>query len=345
MRLANNFGSVYKLKGNRRRPFVAKKTIDYNEKKQPIYKVIGYYETKEKALIGLSEYNNVPYNIELKNITFSQLYELWLNKKERKVENGNLKNRSLNSYKNVFKNHAKELHNKIFIEIKTNDIQKLIDNCSGGYTLKSFIKGLFYQMFEYAIQIDLPINRNYARYVELGKQVKSNMHINIKEEDIGYLWEHVEEKNVDLILLLIYTGLRPQELLNIKTNNIYINDKYMIGGMKTTAGTDRIIPLHDRIIPLIEKRLLCAKRYLITSEIGNKYSYTAFQKHWSKVMNKLKLEYLPYDTRHTAITRLNNVNANYHCTKLIVGHKLNDITSIYLHKDKSQLIETINLLV
>lgn len=228
MRLTNNFGSVYELKGNRRRPFVAKKTIGYNEKKQPISKVIGYYETKEKAIIGLSDYNNMPYNIELKNITFSQMYELWLNKKERKIENGNLKNSSLNSYKNVFKNHTKELHNKSFIEIKTNDIQRLIDNCKGGYTLKSFIKGLLCQMFEYAIQIDLPINRNYARYVELGKHVKSNMHTNIKEKDINYLWEHVKEKNVDLILILIYTGLRPQELLNIETKNVFVKDKYMI---------------------------------------------------------------------------------------------------------------------
>lgn len=344
MRLANNFGSVYELKGNRRRPFVAKKTIGYNEKKQPIYKVIGYYETREKALIELSKYNNHPYNIELKDITFSQLYEMWLSKKQRKIENGTLKESSLKSYKSIYKNHCKDLYNKYFVDIKTNDIQRLIDNCNGGYSLKCYIKGLFFQMFEYAMQIDLPINRNYARYIELGRQVKSTMHINMSENDINCLWEHVEEKNVDLILILIYTGLRPQELLNIETKNIFIDNKYMVGGMKTTAGTNRIIPLHDRIIPLIKKRLLNAKKYLITSEIGNKYSYAAFQKHWNKVTNKLKLKYLPYDARHTAITRLNNVNANYHCTKLIVGHKLNDITSIYTHKDKSQLIETINLL-
>lgn len=345
MRLANNFGSVYELKGgNRRRPFVAKKTIGYNDKKQALYKVIGYYETKEKALIGLSEYNNRPYNIELKNITFTQLYEMWLSKKRRKIENETLKESSLKSYKSIYKNHCSDLYNKCFIDIKTNDIQRIIDNCNGGYSLKCYIKGLFFQMYEYAMQIDLPINRNYARYIELGKQVKSTMHINMSENDINCLWEHVEEKNVDLILILIYTGLRPQELLNIETKNIFIDNRYMVGGMKTTAGTNRIIPLHDRIIPLIEKRLLNAKKYLITSEIGNKYSYAAFQKHWNKAMNKLNLEYLPYDARHTAITRLNNVNANYHCVKLIVGHKLNDITSIYTHKDKLQLIETINLL-
>lgn len=344
MRLTNNFGSVYELKGNRRRPFVAKKTIGYNEKKQPIYKVIGYYETREKALIQLSEYNNHPYNIELKDITFSQLYEMWLSKKQRKIENGTLKESSLKSYKSIYTNHCKDLYNKYFVDIKTNDVQIIIDNCNGGYSLKCYIKGLFYQMFEYAMQIDLPISRNYARYTELGKQTKSTMHTNINENDINYLWENINEKNVDLVLILIYTGLRPQELLNIKTENVFINDDYMVGGMKTSAGINRIIPIHNRIKPLIEKRLLNKKEYLITSKIGNKYSYTCFQKYWNRIMKKLKLEYLPYDTRHTLITNLNNANANYHCTKLIVGHKLNDITSLYTHKNKSQLIETINLL-
>lgn len=146
------------------------------------------------------------------------------------------------------------------------------------------------------------------------------------------------------MLILIYTGLRPQELLNIKKENVFINDCYMIGRMKTTSGTNRTVPLHNKIIPLIENRLLTAKDYLITSEIGNKYSYTCFQKKWNKVMTKLNLNYLPYDTRHSTITNLNNANANYHCIKLIVGHKLNDITSVYTHKDTSQLIETINLL-
>ncbi len=344
MRLANNFGSVYRLKGNRRKPFIAKKNIGYNEKEQAIYKVIGYYQTWEQAIQGLSDYNNCPYNIELKKITFEQLYKMWLRKKQLKIENGTLKESSLKSYKSIYKNHCSDLYNKLFINIKTIDIQRLINNCNGGYSLKCYIKGLFFQMFEYAMQIDLPISRNYARYVELGKHFKSTLHTNISESDIDYLWKNINEKNIDLILILIYTGLRPQELLNIEATNVFINEKYMIGGMKTNAGTNRMIPLHDRILPLIEKRLLNAKKYLITSEIGNRYSYTSFQKHWNKVMNKLKLDYLPYDTRHTLITRLNNANANYHCTKLIVGHKLNDVTSIYTHKDKSQLIATINLL-
>ena len=53
---------------------------------------------------------------------------------------------------------------------------------------------------------------------------------------------------------MIYTGLRPTELLEILTENVHLEEKYMIGGIKTDAGKDRIIPLNDKIIPLIKNR-------------------------------------------------------------------------------------------
>ncbi len=58
---------------------------------------------------------------------------------------------------------------------------------------------------------------------------------------------------IDTILILIYTGMRVGELLDIRLDNVYLDQKYMIGGSKTEAGKDRVIPLHDRILPLVEK--------------------------------------------------------------------------------------------
>jgi integrase len=46
------------------------------------------------------------------------------------------------------------------------------------------------------------------------------------------------------VLVMIYTGLRASELCHIEVKNIFIEDRYMIGGMKTKAGTNRKIPIH-----------------------------------------------------------------------------------------------------
>ena len=75
------------------------------------------------------------------------------------------------------------------------------------------------QLFEFANQLDVPINKNYAEYVELGREEHSSMHVCIKEKDINKLWDNLDKEDVDLALILIYTGLRPNELLNMKKEN------------------------------------------------------------------------------------------------------------------------------
>ena len=42
MRNPNGYGTVARLSGNRRRPFIVKKVADWKENGQPIYCIIGY---------------------------------------------------------------------------------------------------------------------------------------------------------------------------------------------------------------------------------------------------------------------------------------------------------------
>ena len=56
MRLPNGFGSVSKLQGHRRRPWVAKKTIEGRQK------ALGYFETHDAALTFLLQINHEPHS-------------------------------------------------------------------------------------------------------------------------------------------------------------------------------------------------------------------------------------------------------------------------------------------
>lgn len=60
MKLPNGFGTVYKLSGNRRNPYVAKKTKGWEidpktGKSKQLYTVVGYYSTRKEALTALAE--------------------------------------------------------------------------------------------------------------------------------------------------------------------------------------------------------------------------------------------------------------------------------------------------
>lgn len=81
MKLPNGFGSVYKLKDKpRRKPWMAIRTMrwDIDEEKRTsrqVRKVIGYYATKQEAITALTHYNENPYDLDSRTLTFSDVYE------------------------------------------------------------------------------------------------------------------------------------------------------------------------------------------------------------------------------------------------------------------------------
>lgn len=68
MRLPNGYGTVYKLQGNRRRPYVVKKTIDGRQR------ALGYFESYQEAFEYLVEINHCT---PTHQVTFSAVYAAW----------------------------------------------------------------------------------------------------------------------------------------------------------------------------------------------------------------------------------------------------------------------------
>lgn len=82
MKLPNGFGSVYKLPGKRRNPWAAVITVRWEidmktQRSKQIKKYIGYYSTRKEALEALTLYNENPYDLDAKMLTFSDVYEKW----------------------------------------------------------------------------------------------------------------------------------------------------------------------------------------------------------------------------------------------------------------------------
>ena len=56
MRMPSGYGSIIKLKGNRRRPYQVRLTKGFTDEGKQIYMYLGYFEKKEQAMIALSDY-------------------------------------------------------------------------------------------------------------------------------------------------------------------------------------------------------------------------------------------------------------------------------------------------
>ncbi len=336
MRLPNGYGTVYKLSGKRRRPFIAKKTIGFTDEGKQLYDIVGYFETRALALSALAEYNANPYDLSNAKLTYTELYEKYC--KERYID----KEEPIpNQYIAAFK-RSSNLHNLLFVDIRTGNIQEAIDNCDKGYSTKKNIKILANLLYKYSIANDLT-SKNYAEFVKLPVQENSRMHKPFTSSELETLWTNANDANIRIALIYCYTGLRPTELLRIENENVFLEERYMLGGIKTAAGRNRVIPIAEKIYPFIEEWYNQENKYLITTNDGERIdTYDKLRyKCWDR--NKLLRTHLPHDGRHTCATLLDNAGVNQVLTQRILGHASKTITQkVYTHKTIQQLIEAIN---
>lgn len=340
MRLPNGYGSVYKLSGKRRKPFIARKTIGWDDNGKQLYRTIGYYETKKLAWQGLADFNNNPYDIEVSELTFNEVFEKW---KEQKYKD--LSRSAINAYNACF-SHSNQLHEMKFVNLKTIHLQSVIENCNKGYETLRNIKSFFNQLFKYAMENDI-VNKNYAPFVNIGKKTGDNSRKPFTNKEIEKLFQVEEDVPfVDTILIMIFSGLRIGELLQLKSCDIDLENATITGGIKTDAGKNRVIPINHKILPFIERRLSENNEYLMVNSFGRKMTYSNYYfDKFMHIMEQLNMDHRPHDCRHTFATLMSNSDANKTSIKKIIGHSSYVTTEkIYTHKDIEELRKAIELI-
>lgn len=340
MKMPNGYGSIHKLSGNRRKPYRVRKTIGWDINGKQLYQIIGYYETRPQALQALAIFNENPYTIEAKQITLAQLHEKWKTEKFPKIAN-----KTQVVYKMCW-NYCKDIEDIAFVDIKINHLQAIVDGLDDKWSAKKAFKVMFNQLYDYAMKNDI-VNKKYSTYIDLGKKTTKLERKPFEQVELDLLWENVTRMDfIDTIIILIYTGMRIGELLDIKTADVHLDERYMRGGSKTDAGKNRVIPIHKKILPLVKKWYDAGNEYLIYNHENNQMSYwNYYEEKWKKIMEQLELDHKPHDTRHTFATYMDRTSANKLCTKRILGHASKDITDkVYTHKDIEELIAAIDLL-
>lgn len=337
MRNPNGYGSVVKLSGNRRKPFMVRAGVyDYDDRGFPKFKIIGYAATREEGNIMLAQYNADPYDVDTAKLTLKQLFELW---KERKAHKLGESNRQ--SMFSAFK-HIEGLSNRPYRQIKAFQMQDTIDNCGKSYSTQGSIKNLWRHLDRFALEMDV-INRCYSDLLTSDPIPPTNR-VNFSDDEIKTLWEHQAEPWVDTILILIYSGWRISEFLALKPEDIDLEAGTMKGGTKTKAGKGRIVPIHSKIRPFIESRLSEGGSYLMMYE-GKHLSQSKYREVWGSMMEGYGMNHVPHECRHTFETLLDSAGGNRKCIDLLMGHASKDVGNrVYNHKTIDELKATVELI-
>lgn len=350
MKMPNGYGGIVKLSDDRRKPWAVRvsqiiELPDGTIKRQRKY--LAYFEKQKSALKYLAEYNSglvIPEHAKLSDApTFGEMYVKW--KKYKNSLKGKLTDGTWRSYEVAY-SHLTDLHPVKIINVKVDDVQQVLNSYNHkGKTTISHMRVLLKGVFSYAL-MNKYIETDITQFLEFEYTNPSTQsHSRFSDAEIKLLWDNLYVvNNVDIILIYIYTGMRPTELLEILIENVHLEEKYMIGGMKTENGRDRTIPIHDKILPLIRKRCDKNKRYLINNRNGNHYTYGSYKNgNWKTVVEKLGINHNPHDCRYTFASLADNAAMNDVCLKLIIGHSIQDITKgVYTQKTLGELLVEIN---
>lgn len=349
MKNPNGYGSISYLGKKRRRPYMVRVTTGhYYDKKtnttQLKRNIVGYYPTRKEAMIALAKYNTVPHALESNNLTFKEIYELW----SMKGLEGLSKSAHM-SYAAAFKN-ASTLHNKPITNIKTDDMQQIIDSLHN--KSKSTIDNVvivFHKVFRYALQRDI-VTKDYSQYIVVNRsnENKTAIHKTFTSEELSLLWKEsgnitFEYSPSEWLLILIYTGMRPSELTGMKRENVYIDKHYMIGGVKTAQSKNRIIPIHDDILEIVSKYYNECNDYLLSQPNGKQFTTAYFRNIIKKFCKEENMDHLPHDGRHTFATFAKRSQIDEFYIQKIMGHAHTTITNnVYTHVTPDELVLEVN---
>ena len=345
MKNPNGYGCIRLMSGARRRPYAFIATVAGKQKYIAAFETL--YEAKIFQATYFAEHHKDHHPFRRKSITFAELYFRWL--PFHLNEGAELSESTKSSYENSFK-HCAALYDRHFSDLEFLELQAVIDDMRNhqhlSYSSCKKVKNLLSLLYQYAIKSNI-CSTNYAALISIGKNHPIYPHHIISRQKINRLWRHADMPGVDSVLILLYTGLRVSEMLQIEKKNINLRQRFIrITKSKTSSGI-RIVPIHPKIMPFILNRLSNPGDFLICDSSGSPYNYTRYRSSvWNKAMKLINgLNHTPHDTRHTVATLLDNAGANETSKRTILGHAGGDITErVYTHKGLRQLRKCIELL-
>ncbi len=329
----NGQGSVYKLPSGL---YKAAVTLGYTLEGKRVVRTKSGFKTKKEALEYLPVLRDVQITVN-KKMTWVSVYDEWKKLHEKKVSKS-----TMDCYTSAMK-YYKEIYFMDIKNIRTSHLQNCVSNCPKGRRTRENMKALGTLLFDYAIQQDI-VDKNFASFIYIGKFEKTERQAFTKEQ-IEVVASHIHTiPYASYILALIYTGFRINELLSLQCKDCiaYDTDKrILVGGSKTEAGKNRIVPVSRKIQPIVERLIenKSPNAFIFSDASGNRITDDRFRKnYYYKALEAMNLPLLsPHCCRHTFATLIKDVDSPATDKQKIMGHTSFEMTAHYTHTNIDDL--------
>lgn len=188
---------------------------------------------------------------------------------------------------------------------------------------------LFNQMYAYADIYDL-CDKDYSKHVKVNMQDDTKHGKTFTEKELEILWRHKKNEVIEFLLIMCYSGYR---ISAYKTMDAHLQERYFLGGVKTAAGKNRIVPIHSAILPLVLKRVKHSGA-LFTGSTGT------FRQKMYNTLDELGIDrQTPHDCCHIFSALCEKYKVHENDRKRMLGHSFaGDITNqVYGHREIEDL--------
>lgn len=335
MKNPNGYGTVYRLgRRNLRNPWVVIRTVAWTEDGKRIRKRVGSYPSRALAMQELARYNNEPYDLTHAHATFSDLYSLYMDREMGK---------SLRKNNKVAYNLLAEFHSRQWTSIQMKEWERAVNALPVSYGVKGRCKSLLKGIYTMTSEMGLTNMKNWGFSVIGAKGAQKSARSVFTFEEIKRLWDHSDDPIVAMILIMIYSGVRCSELLNLRDTELFLDEQWFyIKESKTEAGK-RVVPIADVVLPLW-RRLVVKDGYVFRGPSGYPWTYANYAKATRAKMDSLDIHRNLHETRHTCISLLITAGVHASIVKKIVGHRYNEslTETVYTHLATQVLVDEIN---
>lgn len=290
--------------------------------------------------------NNKQKSLSLKEITYFEWQKIWLEKYKSKNKETTLK-----TYKSFENNLSKAFKNKKIKDILEIDIIEELKNINGErqkQKIYEYLKDIFNKAKTNNI-----IDKNTLENIEKPKYTKNTRSCLSSEEQKIFIKkceelikeESNQKKYAIFFLIMLYQGLRPGECLALKPLNFDLENNILkiTNSLNANSKEDNTKNENSkREIPIFKNTLELLKSSNILNNKKDKYIFkfkqNAISDNFSLILQNAGIKkYVPYELRHTFITRCKEKNIPEHIIQSWVGHEIGSkVTSqVYTHFDKT----------
>ena len=339
-------GSIYYRKDNKSKPYAAASSVTGKQ----VY--LGSFSTKKEAANALKDYEYNP--VSCFGISLEDLHSKWLKTKAY----SKLSKSSHQGYNSAWIK-LKPLYKRKFRDLRTSDFQEIIDYyenphheagargklkyidkdgrgtykvtdkpkmCDGlGYSALHNLKCLLTVLYNFAMKEDI-VNKNYATFIELPTKEEVNA-TRFTEIQLEYIRQSIGKiPYADYIYCMCYLNFRVSEFLELTPIDFNVSENgipYLIGGKKSEAGKNRIVPIHPKVQEIVKKYVKQGGQTIFCRADGTPMNKDYFRKYcFYPAMDALGFghSYTPHSCRRTFSTRMSAAGARQEDIIALMGH-------------------------